>query len=77
MLNFTTTMSLSKSILVRPGDSKVPLLLNLPATLAHDTVAALFIAESINLLCAIVPAIVAVFAIGAVWPEATFTDPPT
>src|SRR4051812_46329068 len=33
----------------------VPLLLNLPATLAHDTVTALLVAGTINLLIAVIP----------------------
>jgi hypothetical protein len=39
----------------------VPLLVNLPATLASDTISALSIAETINLLIAIIPVAATVF----------------
>lgn len=41
----------------------VPLLINLPATLAHHTISALFLAEIVNLLLAIIPATLAVFTL--------------
>lgn len=50
----------------------VPLLLNLPAVLAHDTIPALFIASLINLLGAILPAAMAVFSLRG--PSTTRTD---
>jgi hypothetical protein len=52
----------------------VPLLLNLPAVLAPDTIAALFTAGIVNLLCAVVPAALAVFAIAAPGSETTPSD---
>ena len=52
----------------------VPLLLNLPATLAHDSIAALLIAEVITLLCAVGPAALAVLAGPSPDAAATRTD---
>ena len=49
----------------------VPLLLNLPAVLAHDTIPALLIAGIINLLAAILPATIAVFALAGPAPART------
>lgn len=52
----------------------VPLLLNLPALLASDTITALFIAETINLLSAVLPVAFAVFAINKLRWEVSRTD---
>ncbi len=52
----------------------VPLLLNLPAVLASDTISALFIAGVLNQLCALLPAAVAVFSLAPPGSETTRTD---
>ena len=52
----------------------VALLLNLPAVLAHDAITALFMAGTINLLCAVGPAAVAVFALATPRTETPRTD---
>lgn len=51
-----------------------PLLLNLPALLARNLGDALLVAGIVTLLCALIPAIVAVWADASAGPEATRTD---
>ncbi len=52
----------------------VPLLLNLPAVLASDAIGAVLTAGIITLLCALVPAALAVFALAAPAPATTRAD---
>lgn len=52
----------------------VALLLNLPAVLAHDPITALYLAGTINVLGAVVPAAVAVFALAEPRTETPRTD---
>jgi len=52
----------------------VPLFLDLPATLAHHTAAALLIAGTINLLIAVIPAALLLFAVAPPGADATAGD---